>query len=104
MRIDKLLWYLRLTKTRGQAQTLAESGHIRLNGRRVERSHQKIAAADVLTLPLGERVKVIELLCLPNRRGPPPEAQSCYRELDAALAFPLAAPDCNTAAEGDLQP
>jgi ribosome-associated heat shock protein Hsp15 len=104
MRIDKLLWYLRLAKTRNVAQAMAEEGHIRLNGRRVDRSHQKVAAGDVLTVPLGVRVRVIELLALPQRRGPPAEAQSCYRVLDETGAFPIAAANRNEAAEGDLQP
>ena len=104
MRIDKLLGYLRLAKTRALAQALAETGHMRLNGRRIDRAHQKIAPGDILTLPTGQGIRVIAVLALPTRRGPAPEAQSCYRELDAAKDFPLAAPKSNTAAEGDLQP
>lgn len=104
MRIDKLLWYLRLAKTRTIAQAMAGEGHIRLNGRRIDRSHQKVTAGDVLTLVQGESVRTIELLTLPNRRGPAPEAQSCYRVLDGSAGFPLAAPNSNLTAEGDLQP
>ncbi len=83
---------------------MAESGHIRLNGRRVERAHQKIAAGDVLVLVTGANVRAIELLALPLRRGPAAEAQSCYRVLDGGGDLPIAAPDRNDAAEGDLQP
>ena len=104
MRIDKLLWFLRLAKTRSIAQAMAEEGHIRLNSRRVDRAHQKVAAGDSLTLPLAPGVRVIELITLPHRRGPAPEAQSCYRVLDESGAFPIAAPNRNEAAEGDLQP
>ena len=104
MRIDKLLWYLRLAKTRSIAQAMAGDGHMRLNGRRVDRAHQKVVAGDVLTVPLGPSVRVIELLSLPLRRGPAPEAQSCYRVLDERGAFPIAAATRNEAAEGDLQP
>ncbi len=104
MRIDKLLWYLRLAKTRGLAQAMAEAGHIRLNGRRIDRAHQKVAVGDVLTLPRGDGVGVIALLALPARRGPAPEAQSCYRALDAGADLPLAAGQNSDAAEGDLQP
>jgi len=95
MRIDKLLWFLRFAKTRSIAQAMAETGHMRINGRRIERSHQKVASGDVLTIPAGARVRVIEVLRLPERRGPAPEAQSCYRELDEAGAFPIAAPNRN---------
>ena len=104
MRIDKLLWYLRLAKTRSLAQTMAEAGHMRLNGRRIERAHAKVAVGDVVTFVQAEHLRVIELVALPTRRGPAPEAQSCYRVLDGAEDLPLAAAHTNHAAEGDLQP
>lgn len=104
MRIDKLLWYLRLAPSRNAAQTLAENGHIRLNGRRIDRSHQKIAMGDVLTLPLGKSVQVIELLALPIRRGPAPEARAHYRVLDGTAADPIAAGAIDTFQEGFSQP
>ncbi|WP_333606061.1 RNA-binding S4 domain-containing protein [Novosphingobium sp.] len=91
MRIDKLLWYLRLARTRPVAQTMAHEGHIRLNGRRIDRAHQKIAVGDVLTVPIGAGVRVIEILALPLRRGPAPEAQGCYRVLDGGPVDPIAA-------------
>jgi ribosome-associated heat shock protein Hsp15 len=104
MRIDKLLWFLRLAKSRAIAQAMAAEGHIRLNGRRIESAHQKVAAGDVLTLPHANSVRVIELLAMPVRRGPAPEAQSCYRVLDGTADFPLAAGNHIDSAEGDLQP
>jgi ribosome-associated heat shock protein Hsp15 len=45
MRIDKLLWFLRLAKTRSVAQAMAEAGHIRVNGRRIDRAHQNVTAS-----------------------------------------------------------
>jgi ribosome-associated heat shock protein Hsp15 len=104
MRIDKLLWFLRLAKTRSIAQAMAETGHMRLNGRRVDRAHLNVGVGDVLVIPLAARVRVVEVLSLPTRRGPAPEAQSCYRELDAPGDLPIAAANCNDAAKGDLQP
>lgn len=96
MRIDKLLWYLRLAKTRSAAQTLVGAGHIRLNGKRVERAAQVVSVGDVMVLPLHKGVAVIELLALPQRRGPAPEAQACYRTLDGTVRVPLAAPENNS--------
>ncbi|KHK89596.1 RNA-binding S4 domain-containing protein [Novosphingobium malaysiense] len=91
MRVDKLLWYLRLAKSRSVAQAMAAGGHMRLNGRRVDRAHQKIGAGDVLTIPAGGGVRIIEILSLPPRRGPAPEAQACYRVLDGRAVDPIAA-------------
>lgn len=104
MRIDKLLWFLRFTKTRGLAQTLVGTGHLRLNGRRIERAHQGVGVGDVLVLPLPQGVCVVELTALPERRGPPSEAQSCYRVLDEARHNPLAAGLIATLAEGNPPP
>lgn len=91
MRIDKLLWFLRLTKTRSAAQALVGAGHIRLNGRRVERVAQAVAVGDVLVVPVPRGVTVIALDTIPARRGPAAEAQSCYRVLDGQGANPIAA-------------
>lgn len=95
MRIDKLLWFLRFAKTRSGAQEIVSAGHIRLNGRRVERAAQAIEAGDVLVLPLPrpllDGVIVFEVLALPHRRGPSAEAQTFYRVLDESPANPIAA-------------
>ena len=91
MRIDKLLWFLRFFKSRGLAQACSETGHLRLNGRRVERCAQPVSPGDVLVIPLAGQVRVIEILMLPTRRGPAAEAQACYRTLDAAPAILIAA-------------
>jgi ribosome-associated heat shock protein Hsp15 len=104
MRIDKLLWFLRFAKTRSVAQTMVQEGHIRLDGRRVERAHQAVTAGSVLVLPLPQGVRVIEILALPLRRGPASEAQSCYRVLDGGANYLIAAPKLKDAAERDLQP
>jgi len=82
IRIDKLLWFLRLAGTRSLAQEWAGAGHIRLNGRRIERASATVRTGDVLVLPLGGGVRVIEIVTIPMRRGPVPEAQACYRQLD----------------------
>lgn len=90
MRLDKLLWHLRLARTRTRAQAWIAEGHIRRNGARVERPGQTIAVGDVLTLPLARAVMVVEILSLPPRRGPAAEAQACYRVLDGDRGFALA--------------
>ena len=90
MRIDKLVWFLRFAASRSGAQQWIEEGHFRLNGRRIEKPGYASKAGDVLTLPLRSQVLVIELLALPERRGPAPEARACYRVLDAGLGNPIA--------------
>ena len=103
MRIDKLLWFLRLTKSRRLAQGLVDQGHIRLNARRVERPAQSVNPGDTLVLPLAHGVIVIEVLTLPGRCGPLEEARSCYRMLDETAANPIAAVP-SSASEGNSRP
>ena len=87
-RIDRLLWFLRFSKSRSLAQKWVGEGHIRRNGARVVDKDQPVGVGDILTLPLPNRVAVIEILALPARRGPPEEARACYRELDASGSPP----------------
>ena len=91
MRIDKLLWFLRLAPSRSQAHDWALESHIRLNHRRVERPSVAVKPGDVMVLPTPRGVLVIEILVLPIRRGPAQEAQACYRVLDETRLSPLAA-------------
>ncbi len=103
MRLDRLLVYLRFAKTRSIACALIESHAVRCNRKPVMRASQMVHIGDVLTLALGQRVRVIELLSLPVRRGSPAEAKGHYREinitnldtgnLDPIAQSALAAPD-----------
>lgn len=81
LRIDKILWHLRLSKSRSLAQALVAQGHIRINGRRVEKPSVEVKVGDALTIPRGNAVLAIRILAIPPRRGPAPEAQACYAEI-----------------------
>lgn len=81
LRIDKLLWHLRLSKSRSLAQTLIAEGHVRLNGSRVEKPSVEVKVGDIVTLPRGQGALAIRLLSIPPRRGPAPEARACYSEI-----------------------
>jgi ribosome-associated heat shock protein Hsp15 len=81
MRLDKFLWFARLTKTRALAQQVAEAGHVRIDGRVIDRAHIAVRPGNVLSFPLHDRVRVIRIETLPARRGPAPEARACYTDL-----------------------
>ena len=86
MRIDRYLHCIRLVKSRTIAQAVIETGHVRIDGKRVEKASEMVRPGSVIALPLHDRVRVLKVLALPVRRGPAPEAQLCYTELgiDAA--------------------
>jgi ribosome-associated heat shock protein Hsp15 len=72
---------LRLSKSRSLAQVLVAEGHIRLNGRRVEKPSAEVKVGDALTIPRGDAVLAIRVVAIPPRRGPASEAQACYLEI-----------------------
>jgi ribosome-associated heat shock protein Hsp15 len=84
MRIDKFLFFARLTKTRSAAQALVAAGHLRLDGKRIERDAQPVAVGQVLTLPRGNGVLALRILTLPIRRGPPAEAAACLEDANVS--------------------
>lgn len=81
MRIDRFLWFARLAKTRSAAQAIAEKGTLRIDGRRVERSSAAVRVGSVLAFPIYGKVRVLRVEKLPQRRGPPAEALTCYQSL-----------------------
>jgi ribosome-associated heat shock protein Hsp15 len=85
LRLDKWLWFARLTKTRSQAQELAESRHLRLDGRVIERASALVRPGSVLSFPWAGEVRVVRVEALADRRGPFAEAQHLYSDLSPAL-------------------
>ena len=81
MRIDTFLTRIRLARTRGRVQHIVDEGLIRMDGRRVEKPSVDVREGSVLTLPMHGQIRVIRVLALPTRRGPPAEARACYEEL-----------------------
>lgn len=96
MRIDLLLCRLRLAKTRGTAQRMIGDSRMRCNGVHVSRPSHCVRAGDVLTFAAGDVVRILEIVALPDRRGPAVEAQAHYRTLDRAGHFAIAAPITST--------
>ena len=55
-------------KSRTLAQALIATGHVRIDGKRVEKP--------------SDEVRVDSVVALPDRRGPPAEARAAYEEID----------------------
>ena len=86
MRIDRFLHCIRLVKSRTLAQALVEAGHVRIDGKRVLKSSEEVRAGQIVALPLRGTVRVLRVVTLPERRGPPAEARTCYDELGANVS------------------
>lgn len=81
MRIDRFLFFVRLVKSRTLAQSVIDTGHVRIDGRRVAKPSETVEEGSVVALPLGGRVRILKVIALPSRRGPASESRSCYSEL-----------------------
>ena len=82
LRIDKWLWHARFFKTRSLAAKIVSGGKLRVNGQPISKPAYMVTALDVLTFPQANDVRVIKVLAMGERRGPAPEAQLLYDDLD----------------------
>jgi ribosome-associated heat shock protein Hsp15 len=83
-RIDKWLWHARFARTRGAAQVLARSGHVRVNRDKVRDAARLVRAGDVLTLNLHRGIRVIRILGIAERRDSFSQARLLYEDAAAA--------------------
>jgi ribosome-associated heat shock protein Hsp15 len=79
-RIDKWLWHARFARTRGAAQRLALSGHVRVNRDKVASASRLVSPGDVLTIALRSGVRVIRVRAVADRRRGAAEARELYEE------------------------
>jgi ribosome-associated heat shock protein Hsp15 len=75
-----------MVRRRSDASALAESGFLRLNGRRVTAPSHPVRLGDVVTLALDRAVKVVRVQGFCEKRGAAPAARTLYRDLTAGSA------------------
>lgn len=85
-RLDKWLFVARLVRTRQGAAELCTARRVRLtrpgfDARIIDKPHAPVRIGDVVTLPHGDRIRVVEVLGLEDRRGGATTAQTLYRDL-----------------------
>jgi ribosome-associated heat shock protein Hsp15 len=81
IRLDKWLWYARMFKSRSLASKICQAGKVRINRTAVAKASATVRIGDVLTLPQGDRIRVLEIIELGSRRGPAEEARTLYNDL-----------------------
>ena len=80
-RLDKWLWHGRFLKTRSLASRLVADGRIRVNRGKVSKPSYMVEVGDVITATLAGKVRVVKILALAQRRGPPAQARGLYEDL-----------------------
>ena len=81
-RLDKWLWCARFMRARTDCAALVTQGSIRINRQATDKAHARLRLGDVLTVPVRGQVRVVRVLALAVRRGPPAEAAGLYEELE----------------------
>jgi ribosome-associated heat shock protein Hsp15 len=84
-RLEKWLWFARFYKTRSLATAAIIGGKVHLNGERVKPA-RAVRRGDRITLILEGVAAEFEVLGIPQRRGPAPEARTHYEETAASAS------------------
>lgn len=79
VRIDRWLSAARIFKSRTQAAESCTGGHVRVNDARVKPNHG-VRVGDSLEVRRGERLRVLEVLALADKRQSPPAARALYED------------------------
>ena len=82
MRLDVFLWRARFFKARTSATEAIEAQGARIERdgqvRRIDKPATPVEAGDILAFIAPSGSKIVRILSLPLRRGPPAEAALCY--------------------------
>lgn len=83
-RIDKWLWHARVVRTRSAAAALAASGHVRVNGQRIDAASRAVHVGDVITVALDRTVRVLKVAGFAERRGAAESTRALVEDLTPA--------------------
>jgi ribosome-associated heat shock protein Hsp15 len=92
MRVDLFLHRIRILKSRTLAQGLIDVGRVRIDGKQVIKPSEPVRIGSIVAFPLHDRVRIIRVLSLPERRGPASHARLHYEEISDPID---AAPDAS---------
>ena len=88
-RIDRFLWHARVVRTRALAAKLAASGHVRVNGKRIDAPGRGLKIGDVLTVAISRDVRVLKVVAFAERRGGNEAAGRLYEDLSPSSPKPV---------------
>ncbi|MFM8820982.1 MAG: S4 domain-containing protein [Phenylobacterium sp.] len=86
-RADVWLWRARFFKSRSRAARFLDEGRVRLTREgletRIDKCARPVRIGDRLVFAMAGRLTAVEVLAMGERRGPPAEARTLYRALEA---------------------
>lgn len=80
VRLDKWLWFARVTRSRSLAAKWCAGGQVSVGGTAVMKPHHLVRVGDTVSVSNGRWRRELTVRSLGVRRGPAPEARLLYDE------------------------
>ena len=81
IRLDLYLFYIRIFKSRNLASKFITSNRLRVSDKVTQKPHKLISISDILTFTIHERIKVLEVIDIPMRRGSYVDSLNYYNDI-----------------------
>ena len=81
IRLDLYLFYIRFFKSRNLASKFINSNRLRVSDQVTQKPHKLISIRDILTFTIHDRIKVLEVIDIPMRRGSYVDSLNYYNDI-----------------------
>ena len=81
IRLDLYLFYIRIFKSRNLASKFINSNRLRVSDKITQKPHKLILISDILTFTIHDRIKVLEVIDIPMRRGSYVDSLNYYNDI-----------------------
>jgi ribosome-associated heat shock protein Hsp15 len=81
IRLDLYLFYIRIFKSRNLASKFINSNRLRVSDKLTQKPHKLISISDILTFTIHDRIKVLEVIDIPMRRGSYVDSLNYYNDI-----------------------
>jgi len=81
IRLDLFLFYIRIFKSRNLASKFINSNRLRVFDQVTQKPHKLISIRDILTFTIHDRIKVLEVIDIPMRRGSYADSLNYYNDI-----------------------
>jgi ribosome-associated heat shock protein Hsp15 len=81
IRLDLFLFYIRIFKSRNLASKFINSNRLRVSDQVTQKPHKLISIRDILTFTIHDRIKVLEVIDIPMRRGSYADSLNYYNDI-----------------------
>jgi ribosome-associated heat shock protein Hsp15 len=86
IRLDLFLFYIRIFKSRNLASKFINSNRLRVSDQVTQKPHKLISIRDILTFTIHDRIKVLEVIDIPMRRGSYVDSLNYYNDISPVEA------------------